>query len=138
MPTAIEKRLNAIERMLKELSGRIEQRPVVQTVKSNPQTYLLIDKGNVLTSGQDGIKNLTTTITSVPSAYDPNVTSSFIDGIGRARLVSNAVIQDGYVLVCNDQRSMWRCAFVKDDAVATSGTVSISYGAGSVTAYVPV
>lgn len=138
MPTAIEKRLNAIERTLVELSGRVRQRAVVQTVAKASQLYLIIDRGNTLASGQLGIKRVTTTIASLPSAYDPNVTTTFIDGIGRGRLVKDAVIQDGYVLICNDTRSLWGCAFLQDDAVAVSGYANIPNGSGTSVAYVPV
>lgn len=125
MPTAIEKRLNAIERMLKELSGRIEQRPVVQTIKVKSIYYLIIDKGNVLDDGSDGIKLSVTLITSIP-VYDPNVNTSFIDGIGRAQLVRDGEILDGYVLVVNDVRSQWQSALMKLDPIASSGSVVIS------------
>ena len=121
-----------------DLKRRVAATPVVVSPYQPAQMLLLIDRGNTLVTGQFGIKHVATVIVSVPSAYDPNVTSTFIDGIGRAKLVKDGVIQDGYVLVCNDPRSAWRSAFITDDAVATTGAVSISYGAGSVTAYVPV
>lgn len=121
-----------------DLKRRVAAMPVVVSPYQPAQMFLGIDRGNTLVTGQFGIKNVTTVITSVPSAYDPNVTSSFIDGIGRAQLIKDGVIQDGYVLVCNDLRSAWRSAFTTGDAVATTGTVNISYGAGSITAYVPV
>jgi hypothetical protein len=60
----------------------------------------VIVTGNTLATGQSGIKK-TTTITNVPSAYDPTVTSSFIDGIGRGTLWINGVSQ-GLVLIVND------------------------------------
>jgi hypothetical protein len=134
----LEQEIRMLKEQVRSLSQRIEQRPVVQTVKPPTQQYLIIESGNTLASGQVGIKHLTTVISSVPSAYDPNVTSAFIDGIGRAKLIKDAVIQDGYVLVCNDARSAWRCAFRQGDAVAVSGSVNISYGAGTVAAFVPV
>ena len=122
-----------------DLKRRVAAMPVVVSPYSAPPPmFLIVDRGNTLVTGQFGIKHVTTVITSVPSAYDPNVTSAFIDGIGRAKLVKDGVIQDGYVLVCNDPRSAWRSAFITDDAVATTGAVYISYGAGSVLAYVPV
>lgn len=121
-----------------DLKRRVSAMPVVVSPYQPAQMFLGIDRGNTLVTGQFGIKHVTTTITSVPSAYDPNVTSSFIDGIGRAQLIKDGVIQDGFVLVCNDARSLWRSAFVAGDAVATTGAVLLSYGAGTVTAYVPV
>ena len=127
-----------LKEQVRSLSQRIEQRPVVQTVKMPSQMFLIIDRGNTLDSGQLGIKHLTTLLTSIPSNYDPNVTSSFIDGIGRAQLMKDGVIQSGYVLVINDARSLWGCALLTGDPIATTGAVNISYGAGSVLAYVPV
>jgi hypothetical protein len=129
----IDQEIRLLKEQVRALSQRIEQRPVVQTVKPQSIYYLIIDKGNILDSGQDGIKFSTTLITSMP-AYDPNVTSSFIDGIGRAQLVKDGAIQSGYVLVCNDLRSMWSSALLKGDAVATSGTALIAGTA----CYVPV
>ena len=121
-----------------DLKRRVSAMPVVVSPYQPSQMFLIIDKGNTLDSGQFGIKRVATVITSVPSAYDPTVTSVFIDGIGRARLVKDAVIQDGYVLVCNDARSVWANAFLEGDAVAVSGKVTLSAGASSVTAFVPV
>ena len=121
-----------------DLKRRVASMPVVVSPYQPAQMFLGIDRGNTLVTGQFGIKNVTTVITSVPSAYDPNVATAFIDGIGRAQLIKDGVLQDGYVLVCNDLRSAWRSAFITGDAVATTGTVNISYGAGSITAYVPV
>lgn len=60
--------------------------------------------GNTLATGQAGIKYASSEITSVPSAYDPEVDTSFIDGIGRGLLFVNGAYV-GYVLVVNDGRS---------------------------------
>jgi hypothetical protein len=102
--------------------------------------YVIIDKGNTLDGGvgTDGIKHLTTEITSLPSAYDPNVTSTFIDGIGRGTLVKDGLIMSGYVLVCNDKRSLWAHSLLKDDGAAVSGTALIPNGSGSSLVYIPV
>ena len=95
--------------------------------------YLIIDKGNILDDGSDGIKLSTTLITSMP-AYDANVNTSFVDGIGRAQLVKDGEILSGYVLVVNDLRSQWQSALMKTDAIASSGSVMIS----GQTCFVPV
>jgi hypothetical protein len=129
----LEQEIRMLKEQVRSLSQRIEQRPVVQTVKAPSIYYLIIDKGNVLDSGQDGIKFSTTLITSMPT-YDPNAASSFIDGVGRAQLVKDGAIQPGYVLVCNDLRSMWSSALLKGDAIATGGAAVIS---GNV-CYIPV
>jgi hypothetical protein len=121
----LEQEIRMLKEQVRSLSQRIEQRPVVQTVKAGQIVYLIIDKGNILDDGSDGIKLSVTLITSIP-AYDPNVNTSFVDGIGRARLVANGEIQDGYVLVVNDVRSQWQSALMKLDPIASSGSVIIS------------
>ena len=136
----LEQEIRMLKEQVRALSQRIEQRPVVQTVKMPSQMYVIIDKGNTLDGGVgvDGIKHLTTEIASLPSAYDPNVTSTFIDGIGRGTLVKDGLIVSGYVLVCNDKRSLWAHSLLKDDGAAVSGTASIPNGSGSSLVYIPV
>jgi hypothetical protein len=121
----LEQEIRMLKEQVRSLSQRIEQRPVVQTVKAGQIVYLIIDKGNILDDGSDGIKLSVTLITSIP-AYDPNVNTSFVDGIGRAQLVANGEILSGYVLVVNDIRSQWQSALMKTDPVASSGSVIIS------------
>lgn len=121
----LEQEIRTLREQVRALAQRIEQRPVVQTVRIPQVVYLLIDKGNILDDGSDGVKFSTTLITSSP-IYDPNSVSSFIDGVGRARLVLNGETQSGYVLVCNDIRSNWASALLKNDAIASSGAVLIS------------
>ena len=121
----LEQEIRILKEQVRSLSQRIEQRPVVQTIKIPSQMFLIIDKGNILDDGSDGIKFSATLIASSP-AYDPNAVSSFINGIGRAKLVVNSETQAGYVLVCNDIRSNWASALLKNDAIACSGSVLIS------------
>jgi hypothetical protein len=61
---------------------------------------IVIDRGNTLATGQLGIKFSSSPISNVPSAYDPTVDTSFIDGIGRGTLYSDGVSL-GLVLVMN-------------------------------------
>jgi hypothetical protein len=129
----LEQEIRMLKEQVRSLSQRIEQRPVVQTVKIPSQMFLIIDQGNTLDSGQFGIKHLTTLLTSVP-AYDPNVATSFVDGIGRARLVKDGVLQTDYVLVCNDVRSLWAASLLRDDTIAVAAIILI----GGVTCYLPV
>ena len=121
----LEQEIRTLREQVRALAQRIEQRPVVQTIKVPQIYYLLIDKGNILDDGSDGIKFSTTLITSSPE-YDPNAVSSFIDGVGRAKLIVNGETQSGYVLVCNDVRSLWASALLKNDPIASSGSVLIS------------
>ncbi len=103
---------------------------------------VLIDRGNTLADGSLGIKYSYGGVGSVPSAYDPNVTSSFIDGIGRGTLFIDGAVQTGYVLVVLDSNSPIAYALKTGEYVATpttiqipvDGTMPVEY----VTAYVPV
>ena len=116
-----------------DLKRRVAAMPVVVSPYQRSVIYLQVDKGNILDDGSDGIKFSVTLITSIP-AYDPNINTSFITGIGRARAVRDGEIQDGYVLVVNDIRSNWASALLTGDPIASSGSVVIS---GQV-CYVPV
>lgn len=103
---------------------------------SNPRLVLSIVGGNTLETGQAGIV-YTTSVASVPSAYDPDVTSTFIDGIGRATLYKNGVAQAGYVLVVNSDDGTFRNALFQNDTVYTGGAIAIPVAAGgAVLAYV--
>lgn len=110
-----------------------------ESVGSLPYMFVNIVSGNTLDSGQLGVKYSSSAITSVPSAYDPNVTSSFIDGIGRGTLYINGVVQAGYVLVVNDTNGVNRNAVIIGENPYTGGTVAIPISGGggtSVNAYV--
>jgi hypothetical protein len=63
---------------------------------------VVIVGGNTLVTSQTGISYSSTPITDVPSAYDPDVTSSFIDGVGRGTLYIDGVAQTSKVLIVND------------------------------------
>lgn len=103
---------------------------------SSKSFRVIIDQGNELETGQDGVVYYEGTLASVPSAYDPDVTSTFIDGIGRGTLQVNGVSQPGYVLVVNDDRGTFRNAVFQNDPIQTSGAVSIPVdGGGSIKAY---
>lgn len=119
-----------------DLARRITQRQIVIPGDGGqPYRTILIDGGNTLETGQDGVV-YEATVASVPSAYDPDVTSSFIDGIGRGTLYINGVAQDGYVLVVNSDDGTFRNALVADDVIYSGGPISIPVdGGGSVQAY---
>lgn len=93
-------------------SSRLYARPVLHVKSVQEVRRIYIDRGNTLDTGELGILYKGSEITSVPSAYNPNVTSSFIDGIGRGTLEINGVLQSGYVLVVNDTRSGYGNAFL--------------------------
>ncbi len=131
---AIKQLRDEVER----LKRRLDQRPVLFTGKGGtPYMFVEIEGGNTLDSGEDGVIFPDTTIASVPSAYDPNVTSSFIDGIGRGTLYINGAAQVGYVLVVNDDRGVNRNAVLAGEFPYAGSSVSIPVdGGGAVTAYV--
>lgn len=134
----LERRLSAIERRLGELPSR-------WAGGSATQIYTLdIIGGNTLDDGVTaGIVYSETPIADVPSLYDPDVTSSFIDGIGRARLYIDGISQPGYVLVVHDGGSgaITNALFAGDLCLASPSTVSIPLASDptqSVTAYRPL
>ena len=129
----LENRIRQLEAKCAMLERGLAARAVAVTNYTPSIIYLQIDKGNILDDGSDGIKFSSTLITSI-AAYDPNVNTSFVNGIGRARIVKNGEIQDGYVLVVNDIRSNWASALLLGDPIACSGAVVIS----NQLCYVPV
>lgn len=120
-----------------DLKRRVAAMPVVVSPYLPSQVFMVIDRGNTLDSGQFGVKYVAGPITNVPLAYDPNVTSTFIDGIGRGTLYRNGVAQAGYVLICNDSGGSFRNALLQNDVGWAFGTVILLVGAGpaTVTAY---
>lgn len=132
--------IKALRDELERLRRRVEQRPLLVTGKGGtPYMFVLIEGGNTLDSGEDGVIFEDTTIASVPSAYDPNVTSTFIDGIGRGTLYVNGAAQSGYVLVVNDDRGVNRNAVLAGESPYAGSTVAIPVSGGggaTVTAYV--
>ncbi len=130
-----------LRRLRREVSQRIIKPP--KGSAGSLTRRIAITGGNTLATGQDGILYESSEITSVPSAYDPSVDTTFIDGIGRGIYYLNGVSQ-GYVLVVNDGRSGSVINFDLlggDDYdvgdVATTVSIEVSGGGGTtVTAYV--
>jgi len=129
--------IRKLQQEIERLKRRIEQRPVIPGMGAGAQYQTVsIDQGNVLETGQNGIKYYEGELAEVPSAYNPNVTTSFIDGVGRGTLYINGVSQPGYVLVLNDDRGSFRNALVSSDVIYAGGPVSIPVnGGGSVQVY---
>ena len=131
-------KIKQLQDQVEVLRRRMEQRPVLASSKSVPgYKYVLIDGGNTLETGQDGVIYVEPPgVEEVPSAYDPNATSTFIDGIGRGTLYINGVAQSGYVLVVCDDRGSFRNCLVESDVVWVGDAVSIPVdGGGTVSAY---
>jgi hypothetical protein len=97
--------------------------------------WVVIDKGNTLETSEDGVKYVAS-VTSVPSAYDPDTTSSFIDGIGRGTLFEDGVAQEGYVLVVNDDSGATRNAVLTGDVVWVVEPRNMPVGSGPQTVQV--
>lgn len=95
---------DALRREVHRLRSDLARRPA----RPNPgggiaAVYTLrITGGNVLSDGStQGIRWASPAITSVPSAYNPNVDTSFIDGIGRGILFIDGTQQSGFVLIAH-------------------------------------
>lgn len=138
------RRIDDLEREVRRLRQEIAQRPIKPPKGSTLATYTLsIIGGNTLSDGvTDGIVWESGGVLTVPSAYNPAVDTSFIDGIGRASLYVNYTYQ-GTVLVAHyaGNGSPLTLALFADDVVVTSAatiSVEVSGGGGStVTCYVP-
>lgn len=102
-------------------------------------TYRLkVIGGNVLTADPFiGILFSETEITELPTAYDPDVDTSFIDGIGRGWLYKNGVLQPKRVLILNDPRGGSGAAFILDDGYLSGVPIRIPVaGGGSEAVYI--
>lgn len=141
-----DRRIADLEREVKKLRQALAQRPI-KPPKGSATTRiytLIISGGNTLDDGvTSGIVYSETPITEVPSLYDPNVDSTFIDGIGRATLYIDGIAQSGYVLVVHDGGSgaITNALFAGDPCLASPNAVSIplaSDSSQSVTAYRPL
>lgn len=132
-----QKMFDSIAREIESIKRRLHQRPVL-TVTAAAVEYRIgqVLDGNTLETGQDGIQYSDDVITSVPSAYDPDVDDSFIPGIGRGPLSINGVLQPGNVLFVNDPRGVNGNDVVASDNFYAGGPVAISVdGGGTVLAY---
>jgi hypothetical protein len=128
-------------RMHRALENLRARTPLRQPFPATVFSRILIDRGNTLDDGSTlGVKYSSSEITSVPSAYDPTVTSSFIDGIGRGTLYRNGVSL-GYVLVVNDNGHGNALAFAlfAGDVIAVAAPTLIQVGSSDqyVRAYAP-
>ncbi len=139
-----ENREALLEARIRQLEQTIKRIPSRWPVSSTTLYHLVIDRGNTLSDGSTlGIKYSSSPIATVPSLYDPTVTSSFIDGIGRATLYVNGVAQTNKVLVVNDGRgdSTINYALFANDRCQTTGlqiTIPlVSDATQSVSCYTP-
>lgn len=109
----------------------------------------ILDGNTVYSSGPTTVYgiNLAGTVADVPAIYDPNSVGgtaglfSAIDGIGRAQLWINGVLQSGFVLVVLDGRSPIPTLLAQLDSVRSEGAVSIPLDTDAtqtISAYVPL
>ncbi len=92
---------------------------------AQPFTVVKITGGNTLVTGQDGIKYSSSAITTVGADYDPDVDTSFADGIGRGDLYINGVLQTGKVLVVLDTSSAINFALIANDVCYAVSTKTL-------------
>lgn len=121
----------ALQRRVAELSRRLDNRPILGYQAPRAQYRLVqVVSGQTLGTGQIGVKYKTTPITSVPTAYDPNATSSFVDGIGRGILYIDNLPQSGYVLILNDSTCPILRVLVAGDFISTLAAIDMTVDAG--------
>ncbi len=120
--------IRALQQEIRWLKREIAARAVKKKGGGGATTLrtIRIDRGNTLTTGQLGCKYSSSAITDVPSAYDPNVTSSFIDGVCRGTLHLNGVAQSGFVLCHNDSTGALSEALVTTDVVVVGAAISMT------------
>ncbi len=127
--------IRRLRRELELLRRRIEQRPVLIGAPQLVDRRILIDQGQTLESEDLGIKWSSDPITELASAYDPDTTTEYPDGIGRGTLYINGVAQDGYVLVINDSLAGIGSAVTQSDVAFASGPIPMSNGSGTSLVY---
>ena len=123
-----DREIAALRAELRRLRHEVYQRPIKPPKTISGVYTLTIDRGNTLSDGSTlGIKWAGTAPTTVPSLYDPNVDTAYIDGIGRATLRINGSSQ-GFVLVTHytGNGSPLNLALVQNQVVETSAaTISL-------------
>jgi hypothetical protein len=93
--------IKQLREQVEMLRRRMDQQNVRRIINQPPFRQLTIIGGNTLSSGQAGIKHVTTQ-TTCPADYDPNVDTSYADGWGNAYMFINGKLADNKVLVLND------------------------------------
>lgn len=121
----MERRIAYLERVLAGFPARFAGggKPHVYTVS--------IIGGNMLSSGQQGVKSVSS-LTSVPVKYDPTIDTSFIDGVGYGLLGIDGVYDGTKVLVVNNGGGLTFNSFplIANNVIITSGPIAIPVGAG--------
>lgn len=91
----LSRRIDSLELAVRQIPSRFKRGG-----GSSPFTVCSIIGGNTLDSLQPGIL-YDASVVSVPTLYDPDVDTSFIDGIGNAFLFTDNVMSANKVLIVN-------------------------------------
>ena len=124
--TPSDLRMDALERQIRQLPSRYGRGG------GDVTSVLVIINGNALSNGASGVTYASTV--SLGSAPDVNGSSNDLPaGLGRAQLYTNGALV-GRVFIRHDRlvNPLPLCA---GDRVHAVGTVSITAGSGSITAY---
>jgi hypothetical protein len=121
--------MDAIKKLQTEtalLRRRMDQMNVRRIINQPPFLSFVVIGGNTLTSGQAGIKHITTP-TTCPADYNPNTDTSYADGWGNAYMYINGQLSGNKVLVCNDGSlgtlvEGWEC-YTSGPSVLLAGAV---------------
>ena len=110
-----ERELSLVAEQTRDTENRLRAKPIFgggggdKTLKS-----CNIYGGNtLLPSSSNGIKWASTPITSSP-VYDPQVATSFIDGVGKALLLDGSNV---YILILNDSTCYHNSALVAEQPI---------------------
>lgn len=125
----------ALQRRVAELSRRLDNRPILgYQAPQSKYSIVRIVYGQTLGTGQTGIKYSTTPITSVPSAYNADTDTSFIDGIGSGQMYQEN-IGKGNVILLNDTTSVIGRVLLAGDWVSVLGPVDMPAPGGNISVY---
>ncbi len=122
----MEENIRALQQEIRWLKREIAARPVKKKGGGGAvqlRTVSIVG-GQTLATGEAGIKYSSSAITSVPSAYDATVDSSFVDGIGRGLLFTNGVSSVN-VLILNDSTTAIQRALRSGDVIAVQTPVTL-------------
>lgn len=121
-------RIAKLEQLTRRIPSRFAGGGAASSVK-----VLVIIGGNTLAAGVPGIKYSAGPI--VPTqVYDPEVDSVYPDGMGRANLYVNGVLQPLRVLVRHNYAA-YKAPIIGGSQVTVFGTDSLIYSATTMTLY---
>ncbi len=139
-----EKEIAQLWREIKELRAGLAQRPLrVAPGGSVTLRRIVVIGGQTLATGQDGIKYSVDEITEVPDAYDPDVDTAFIDGIGVGNMYLNGILSGKVLIVLDNRQTLINFDLLGGDAYLADRfepldpvTIPVD-GGGYISAYPP-